>query len=117
MIAFVAEPRNRWTAYESPDDEDWLQIDLDRPREVGRIDLYLYDDGGGVRAPASYRIQSGDGSAWKDVEAPHLDPPRPAGGAVNVATFRPVTTGRVRIVFRHRAGSKSGVTEVELRSR
>lgn len=117
VIAFGAEPRNRWTAYESPNDEDWLQINLGEPREVGRLDLYLYDDNGGVRAPESYRVQTWDGSEWKDVDRPEYDPPRPAGGAVNVATFAPAKTDRVRIVFAHRPGARSGVTEVEVREK
>jgi hypothetical protein len=117
VVAFAANPRNRWTAYESPNAEDWLEIDLGEAREVGRADLYLYDDNGGVRAPKSYRVQTWDGSAWRDVETPQYDPPRPAGGAVNIATFAPVKADRVRIVFTHREGAKSGATEVELRSR
>ena len=61
VVAFTPEPRNRWTAYESPNAEDWLALDLGEPREIGRVDLMLYDDGGGVRAPKSYRLQTWDG--------------------------------------------------------
>ncbi len=117
VIAFTPEPRNRWTAYESPNPEDWLEIELPGDRPLGRVDLYLYDDGGGVRAPRSYRIERWDGSGWKGVESPTYDPPGPAGGALNIVTFKPVTASRLRIIFRHTPASKSGVTEVELRAK
>ena len=54
MVAFTPEPRNRWTAYESPNAEDSLEIDLGEPREIGRIDLMLYDDGGGSARRSRY---------------------------------------------------------------
>ena len=94
-----------------------MTIDLGEPREIGRVDLMIYDDGGGVRAPKSYRIQTWDGSAWRDVEKPILDPAKPAGGVMNIATFDSERTNRVRVVFTHCDGARSGVTELELRKR
>ena len=117
IVTFAPEPRNRWTSYESPNAEDSLVLDFGAEIAVGRVDLMLYDDGGGVRAPRSYRIQVPEGEGWKDVANLRRDPPDPAGGAVNVATFDPVVAGRVRVVFLHREGSRSGVTEVEVRGR
>ena len=117
LIAFNPEPRNRWTAYESPNAEDSLTLDMGTPHEIGRVDLMLYDDGGGVRAPKSYRLQTWDGSAWHDVEKPTLDPAKPVGGVANVATFPQVRTSRLRVILTHRDGAKSGVTEIEARGR
>jgi len=117
IIGFTPEPRNRWTAYESPNAEDWLSLDLDQEHEIGRVDLLIFDDGGGVRAPKSYLIQTWDGVAWQDVSRPRHAPPAPSGGTINVVTFTPTKTGRVRVIFKHREGAKSGVTEMELRAR
>ena len=117
VVAFTPEPRNRWTAYESPNAEDWLELDFGMAHEIGRVDLMLFDDGGGVRAPKSYRLQAWDGSAWQDIAKPSLDPAKPAGGIVNIATFPPVRASRLRVIFTHRDGARSGITEIEARAR
>lgn len=117
IVGFTPVPRNRWTSYESKNAEDWVALDLGKEQEVGRVDLMIFDDGGGVRAPKSYKIQSWDGSDWKDVSNPKLDPASPAGGSVNMAQFDPVKTSRIRVVFTHRGDARSGVSEIELRAR
>src|SRR5205807_1569193 len=63
---FNPEPRNRWTSYESPNAADWVEIDFGAVKEVGRVELAVYDDGGGVRAPAAYNVQWWDGDTWRD---------------------------------------------------
>ncbi|MGV2337196.1 MAG UNVERIFIED_CONTAM: discoidin domain-containing protein [Planctomycetaceae bacterium] len=60
---FAASPHNRWTSYESPNAEDWLELDFGGERKVGRVELLLYDDGGGVQAPESFRIEVWDGGS------------------------------------------------------
>ena len=117
IVGFTPEPRNRWTAFESPNAEDWLSLDLGSEQAVGRVDLMIFDDGGGVRAPKSYRIQTWDGTEWRDASNPQYDPPAPAGGSVNFASFDSVKTSRIRVVFAHRGGARSGVTEIEVRTR
>jgi hypothetical protein len=111
-IAFAPEPRNRWTSYESLNAEDWLAIDFGRPRDLGRLELGLYDDRGGVQAPADYRVEWWDGQQWRLVEHARRDPDRPAGGQFNEIRFDPVRTVRVRVVFTHRPGARSGITEI-----
>src|SRR5262249_35426630 len=56
-IFLTPAPHNRWTAFGSPSASDWLEIDFGGPKLVGRIDLHVYDDGGGVQAPAAYNVQ------------------------------------------------------------
>ena len=50
-------PMNRWTSYESPNKEDWLEIDFGKTQEIGRVVLHLYDDRGGVQPPQDYNIE------------------------------------------------------------
>jgi hypothetical protein len=114
-ISFRPTPANRWTSYESPNGDDWLEIDFGTKKEVGRVDLYIYDDGGGVQAPEKYRIHWWDGTNWKDVDAADMTPAKPAGGVKNTATFRRVETPKVRVVFTHQGKSRSGLTEIEIR--
>lgn len=114
IVSFRPSPNNRWTSYESQEASDWLEIDFGEEKTFSRVELSIYDDRGGVRAPRSYRIESWDGAAWKAVEGVTLDPAKPQGGAVNRATFAPVSASRVRAVFEHEGGARSGVTEMEV---
>ncbi len=117
-ISFSASPHNRWTAYESPDASDWLEIDFGTEKggekPVSRVDLHLYDDRGGVQAPEKYAVQYWDGKAWADVADARQSPQRPVGGAVNTVAFKPVRTSKVRVVFTHRGKARSGLTEIEI---
>ena len=113
-INFSATPMNRWTSYGSPNASDWLEIDFGSPVRVGRADLYIYDDGGGVQAPAGYTVQYFANGEWRDVMDAQKSPALPVGNTVNTVTFAKVTTRAVRVVFVHRSGARSGVTELEL---
>ncbi len=125
-INFRPSPANRWTAYESPNASDWLEIDFgpekgaekstekSLAKTVGRVDLHLYDDRGGVQPPEKYAVQFWNGKAWADVAEPQFSPDKPAGGTVNTVTFKPVRTSKVRIVFTHHGKSRSGLTEIEI---
>jgi hypothetical protein len=117
-INFRPSPHNRWTAYESPNSVDWLEIDfgLEQGTEkmVGRVDLHLYDDRGGVQPPEKYVVQYWNGTTWADVTGPRLAPDKPAGGTVNAVTFQPVRSSKLRVLFTHAGKSRSGVTEIEV---
>jgi hypothetical protein len=117
-ISFRGSPHNRWTAYESPNASDWLQIDFgaDQGTEktVGRVDLHLYDDRGGVQAAEKYAVEYWDGKAWSEVADARPSPEKPAGGVVNTVVFKSVRTSKLRVVFTHRGKSRSGLTEIEI---
>ena len=105
-------PINRWTSYGSPNNTDWLEVDFGELKEIGRIELCLYDDRGGVQPPASYTVHSWTGSEWREVPDQVKAPPNPVGGAVNTVTFPKLTTTKFRVVFNHKGQSRSGVTEI-----
>jgi len=111
-VQFHASPRNRWTAYDSPNATDWLEINFGEKKTFARMELAIYDDAGGVRAPESCAVQYWDGSQWRDVGAPKWTPVWPAGGQFNEVRFEPVTASKVRVVFTHASPARSGVTEV-----
>ncbi|OAR02400.1 hypothetical protein LLEC1_06681, partial [Akanthomyces lecanii] len=64
----TAVPSNtRWTSYESPNATDYFGVDLRQMQSVCDVRLYFYDDGDGVRLPASYDLQylpPDGGGAW-----------------------------------------------------
>ncbi|MEZ5303526.1 MAG: discoidin domain-containing protein [Verrucomicrobiales bacterium] len=111
VVQYRAEPRNRWTSYESPNDSDWLAVDFGAEREFRAIHLHLYDDRGGVQTPQNYALEYWDGEAWREILNQRRDPAKPAGGTVNEIVFPAVKASRVRAVFQHAGNARSGVTE------
>jgi hypothetical protein len=111
-VNFAADPPNRWTCFGSPNASDWLEIDFGAEREVGRVELALYDDRGGVQAPADYRVESWDGSSWRVAPGQRKAPASPVGGQYNEVRFDRLKAARVRVVFTHRGPARSGVSEI-----
>ena len=107
-------PVNRWTSYASTNASDWLEVDFGSPKEVGRVEIYLFDDRGGVQAPESYTVQYFANGEWRDVVNPMAKPAAPTGSAINTATFTQVSTAKLRVVFTHKGNARSGVTELEV---
>lgn len=105
-------PSTRWTSYGSPNPTDWLEVDLGAPAAVSDLRVDFYDDGGGVRTPATFAVQHQlpDGS-WADVPGQRRDPAVPGERAINrILVDPPLTTDRLRLV----APSAFGVTAVQL---
>jgi hypothetical protein len=113
-VMFNPNPRNRWTAYQSKEKTDWVEIDFGAEKTVCRATLHLFDDHGGVQAPASYTIEYWDNQSFKPCESQVATPKRPAGGKANEVTFTPVKATKIRVVFTHKGASRSGLTELEL---
>ena len=112
VVSFSPSPHNRWTSYESKNASDWLEVDFGEAKRVGRIELAIYDDRGGVQAPKEYAIEFWNGKEWKPVEKIAKMPERPAGGQFNEARFSSVQTSKIRIVFVHNGKARSGVSEI-----
>ena len=112
QIAFTRESRNRWTAYGSPNASDWVEIDFDATKTVRALELYLWSDGRGVKAPKRYGVQYWDGVRWTDAHVLAQTPLRPTGSAVNTVRITPCQTDRVRVVFDHDLPAFSGMTEL-----
>lgn len=120
-ISYEYSPANRWTAYQSPNEVDWLQFDFPRPRPLSGLKLYIYDEGqgAGVQSPESYNVRYLDRRGeWRDASNQRKTPETPEPEE-NTVAFDRVVTGGVRVYFAHRNGGApsgnvySGVTEVE----
>jgi hypothetical protein len=111
-VAFSRYSRNRWTAFGSPNASDWLQVDFGAPQLVETVDLYLWGDDRGVKAPRSYAVQYWNGTRWQDASVVSRLPERPATWAVNTVRLRPVRTSKVRVRFEHDGAARTGVTEM-----
>ncbi|WP_224360321.1 MGH1-like glycoside hydrolase domain-containing protein [Hyalangium versicolor] len=113
-IYFDDIPNSRWTNYQSPNASDWLGVDFGYVRSVEEVRLYLYNDGGGVQTPASYDLQSWNGTAWVSIPNQQKTPATPAGDALNRISFPAVNTRKLRAVFQNPPNAKVGVVEFEV---
>jgi len=109
---FTVNSRNRWTAFQSLNKTDWVEIDFGAKKTFRTIDLHLWSDRGGVRKPKSYKLQYWDGAKWVEIPNQTRSPEQPAGMAVNTIKFDPVTTDKLRLVFTHTDPGRTGVTEL-----
>jgi hypothetical protein len=108
------DPPNRWTCEGSPDADDSVVVDFGVARPVHTAKLYFLDDEKGVVPPARFDLEYWDGKDWKPVPTQTRTPDRPTGRRANVVRFPAVETTKVRAVFRHAAGGKTGLTEFEV---
>lgn len=110
MLAVHRE--NRWTAYESPNASDWVEVDFGSPRQVQRLDLYLWGDGEGVTAPDGYTVRYWTGTEWAEATPVEKRPAAPQAMAQNTLTIEPVRTPKVRVHFDHKDSTYAGVAEL-----
>jgi hypothetical protein len=85
-----------------------VQLEWPSPVRVNKAEVYFFDDGGGVRVPASWTLQRWTGSAYADIPGTYPV----AVNAYNKVTFTPVSTTRLRVVLRSGQGSV-GLLEVK----
>jgi hypothetical protein len=114
-IAFTRASRNRWTAYGSPHPSDWVEIEFGARRTVRAVDLYLWGDSGGVKAPRRYAVEYWDGRGWAGATVLAQTPGRPETWALNTVVIAPVETEKIRVVFEHALPAFTGVTELMVR--
>ena len=110
----IIDKNLRWTAFESPNAADWIQLDFSKPENIAGIYLYFFSDNNGVVPPTSYEIQYFDGSGWQSVNRLHKRPKTPIAG-LNQANFEPIPTQQLRIVVTHAGDGKySGLYGVQV---
>lgn len=115
LYVYDIMPANRWTAVDSPDEKDWLEVDFGVERPIDTIKMYVIDDGEGgeVRAPAKIQLGYWDGSGWKNVPNQKASSDIPLGGRPHTITFPVLKTSRLRALILHADGHRSGLTEFE----
>ncbi len=107
-------PIDRWTALGSPNQSDWVSVDLGVPRSIDTVKLYLLDDGKGVVPPDSFDLQVHNGKTWTPLPNQTRLPQRPEGRRPNTITFPEMKIQRLRIVLHHADEGRTGLTELEV---
>ncbi|MEU6714969.1 Ig-like domain-containing protein [Nonomuraea sp. NPDC046802] len=89
----------------------WVQLEWPAPVRVNKAEVYFFDDGGGVRVPASWKIQQWDGDSFEDVTGAASYPK--AVDAYNTVSFDTVTTSKLRVQL-EAGGASVGLLETKV---
>jgi hypothetical protein len=87
----------------------WVQYDWSQPISTCKIDVYWFDDHGGVRLPKACRLKYWDGSAF--IPVPQAHGLGLAENQFNTTTFPEITTARLRLEFDSDGGASTGLLE------
>jgi hypothetical protein len=97
---FFPEIVNGWSTRGSANATDWYALDYGRPTGLRRVSVQFYK-GGDESPPSQVRFQAWDRTAWKTIATV-----RPVSNGPTVATFAPVKTSHVRVVFDHQGPAR-----------
>ena len=120
--AGYVSPNTIWGTEDSPNAEDWLEVDLGSPQAIDNIKLYFFSDkdydpqqnsdGDNYREPLAYRLQYHDGSDWVNIWG-HRSPQHPLPN-LNQVAFPRLTTDRVRVVVTRQGDYGVGLKEIQI---
>jgi hypothetical protein len=107
-------PPNRWVAAESTD-TSWVEIDFGIARPIQSLKLYFLDDGRDIVPPDRFDLEWFRTSAKQPIDLPLESVGQSPSGrrAIEVTLAEPAVVDRIRFVFWHRAGQRTGLTEIE----
>jgi len=108
------DPPNRWTCEGSHNGSDSVVIDFGEKRTIHTAKLYFLDDEKKVVPPAQFDLEYWDEKAWQPIPIQARAPEMPTGRRANAIRFPAVTAEKVRAVFHHADGGKSGLSEFEV---
>jgi hypothetical protein len=107
--------RQAWTSTGSPNESDWIEVDLGGEHEVNRVLVSLWAwPGRGTNSPRSMTIAVWDAATESWVAVPEADrrPVQPLGMGVNDVGFAPMITSKIRVLLEHAAPDATGVSEI-----
>jgi hypothetical protein len=113
IVDGVADPNGRWTAFESPNESDWVQVDFKRKMAANMVYIYFYQDNSNIFPPESVTIQYWKGDSWVNVTNQKAVPEKAEGNSLNIFKFDEIETDRMRVVLLHPRGKFSGLYEIE----
>ncbi len=100
-------PRMTWWDHKGT--VEWVQYDFEKPTALSTAQVYWYDDQGGCRVPASWKLLYRDGETWRPVD--HTSAYGIAVDRFNAVTFKPVTTSALRLEVQLQSAASAGVLE------
>ncbi|QHS58459.1 T9SS type A sorting domain-containing protein [Chitinophaga agri] len=82
--------------WNNPNSLQWVQYDWSQAFSVTSVQVYWFDDAGGVLTPTTAYLQSWNGSAWVNLGNVPL-----VKNAFNTLSFTAVSTSRLRVTMRN----------------
>ncbi|WP_344934298.1 Ig domain-containing protein [Sphaerisporangium flaviroseum] len=95
-------PSPRWGTWPQTGTQ-WADLTWSSAQTISSAEVHFFDDGGGVRVPASWKLQYWNGGSYVDVANPSGYPV--VVNASNRVTFTGVSTTRLRVVLQSGQGS------------
>lgn len=109
-------PRNRWTNYDHTGDA-YIGSEFESEQEVHRIEVFAFNDGGGVPTPVSMEAEYWNGTDWETMAGQKVkqeDYPQDEKIEYFEITFDQVTTSKVRIHLQSQPEKSVGVSEMNI---
>jgi F5/8 type C domain/Amylo-alpha-1,6-glucosidase len=113
-IWFYPNVRNYWSNAGTQTDHDWFSLDFGIEKQISSAKLYFYADGVKFKPPTKYTIQYWTGGDWSDVSHPQKSPQKPLANGENIASFRPVSTSKIRVLFTNPKEAAIALVELKL---
>lgn len=101
----------RFTWWDRKGTAEWVEYQFEKPRKAETVAVYWFEDtpAGGCALPASWKVMTRNGDAWREVEVVESDPVAP--NRFNRIRFKPVETRALRLAVQLKAGYSGGVLE------
>jgi len=106
----------------SPDNQQWLEVDLTAPFEIDTVKLYFFNDksydpqqnnsSNTYREPSQYVLQYHDGRGWVDIPGQVKTPETPQAN-YNLVTFPERRVRRLRVLMTRTGNFGIGVKEIQ----
>lgn len=111
LIPYNVSPA--WTSEGSPNDTDWIEINLGPRKTVQKIDIIFAGDRGRAGAPASFEIQYLNDGEWETAVAQSQSSEEPKAMALNTFVLdKPVVSNKIRFLLTHQMDGYTGISEI-----
>jgi hypothetical protein len=104
---------DKWSCRGSWKREDWFEIDFGEPKTISAVRLFFCEDEKEVRAPDSYSLVYDKDGQWTPIQPNSVAPIKPEANRANTVQFAPLTTRKIRAVFKHRPGIGVGLAQIQ----
>lgn len=106
----------RWTSWPERGKQQLLEFDLAEPTELRSVEVYWYDDRGGVQLPESWELEIWRDGAWTSFPLYNTDDYGVVENQFNVVhPAEPLTVARLRLKVRPRKDAAAGILEFIVR--
>ena len=55
---------SRWTSWDQRGQDQWIEVTMSRPIDIASVEIYWYDDNGGVKPPVSWNLEYEKDGNW-----------------------------------------------------